>query len=130
MKNYRELQRLKGVGRVSAEALAAAGFTSLAEVAGAAPGELADSLSTVNSPVSPRATDLIKQAKALVKGKAYRAPAERTKRQKSTNGETTTLHSSAKAGHPAPTHARPDHQTSGRESWLINPSFARRSAVG
>ncbi len=93
MKNYRDLQRLKGVGRVSSQALAAAGFTSLVEVADAAPGELASSLSTVKSPVSPRATDLIKQANALVNGQAYAALADRTKGRETTNGQTTAVDS-------------------------------------
>ncbi len=89
MKNYGELQQLKGVGRVTAKALAAAGFTNLATVARAEPDELAEGLSTVNAPVPSRATDLIKQAKALVNGEAHPAPAEGPKPQESTNGEAT-----------------------------------------
>ena len=85
MNNYGELQQLKGVGRLTAKALAAAGFTNLAKVAGAEPDELAEGLSTVNAP--SRATGLIKQAKALVSGEAHPAPAEGPKPQEPPNGK-------------------------------------------
>ena len=98
MKNYGELQRLKGVGRATAKVLAAAGFTNLAKVARAEPDELAEGLSTVNARVPSRATDLIKQAKALVNGEAHPAPAEGPKPQESTNGETTSLLSGGSTG--------------------------------
>ncbi len=117
MKNYGELQQLKGVGSVTAKALAAAGFTNLATVARAEPDELAEGLSTVNAPVPSRATDLIKQAKALVNGEAHPAPAEGPKPQESTNGE----------AHPAPAEGpKPQESTNGEAtSWWGSTGLAQ-----
>ena len=120
MKNYGELQQLKGVGRVTAKALATAGFTNLATVAGAEPDELAEGLSTVNARVPCRATDLIKQAKALVNGEAHPAPipVKRPKSRESTNGE---AHSPPEEKRP-----KPQESTNGEAtSWWGSTGLAQ-----
>ncbi len=85
MKGYKELQQLKGVGPVTAKALAAAGFTSLTGVAGAEPNELYVTLSRREVRVSVSPEDLIDQAKALVRDKEPQVPAPGTGRKRTLN---------------------------------------------
>ncbi len=65
MKDDRDIQQLQKVGAATAQALRAAGFTSLVKVATAEPDELADVLSSLRLPAPPRPEDLIAQARVL-----------------------------------------------------------------
>ena len=61
-RNYEELRQLEGVGPVTAKALAAVGFTSIAQVARARPSEWAAALPILNASVQSQLEAVIGQA--------------------------------------------------------------------